>query len=152
MRGKLVEGIRFHAGDAVASGFSINETEGDGVKFARFGVPRPDFVVGEHDPFQQTKRNFTVGDIKLSVSKMYDDYIKGKRDADKKRQFKSIAHYNKRHAFRTATFITAVRVSRRHIPGDHILMRKALQAKAILNGIAMGIITFRNKDFHIEKP
>lgn len=66
------------------------------------GQPAPDFVVKSSPPTERRPRAWVVGDFKLSVNTLYDDYIS---PGTSRNQWLAIANYARKYGYRIGLFI-----------------------------------------------
>ncbi|NER00649.1 MAG: hypothetical protein F6K30_28805 [Cyanothece sp. SIO2G6] len=90
---------------------TTGEPRGNGLHIRRWnqpepyspGYPRPDFLIKSTTPQDMSKRSLLVGDFKLSVKTMVDEYQQGGR---KHNQWLAIVNHARNYGLRTTGFFT----------------------------------------------
>jgi hypothetical protein len=96
--------------------------------------PRPDFILRPDDPMNTKEKSWVIGDFKVSVAGLIDDYFEVKR---KVRQWNSIAQHAANYAYRFAGFFT--------LYSGNSAENEKVRAEAFKDGIIVVILSVRKK-------
>ncbi|HRI15585.1 MAG TPA: RHS repeat-associated core domain-containing protein [Verrucomicrobiota bacterium] len=119
-------------GKAIAEGITCNRavTKEEELFYARTGLPRPDFILGQNPP--PKGGNWLVGDFKGRTGTIYKDYLKP-GSYDGKRQFSAIVNYARKGTYsKTALFVVAT--SRNSVGTE------AIRRELVLQGLSKGTL------------
>jgi RHS repeat-associated protein len=117
-------------GKALADGISCGRevTQSEEAFYAKFGVPRPDFILSSSPP--QKGRSWVIGDFKGRTGTLYRDYF-GSGNPKSRDQFQSILNYARKGTFsKTALFVVAT--DKNSVKSD--IIRKELIRRGISKG------------------